>query len=141
MYGFFPLNNRFPNLPIPRFLTWGWIPSIIIGLILSILGTIIMSKVAKAAGKESYTPEKRNPMYGGIYTKIRHPQAIGDTLYYIAIAFFINSPMLVLISLLWIPSYYYISRIEEKDLVIRFGDSYKEYMQQTRMFIPKLHHK
>ncbi len=31
---------------------------------------------------------------------------------------------------------YITARIEEKEMIARFGDDYKEYMKETRMFIP-----
>ena len=33
---------------------------------------------------------------------------------------------------------YLTSRIEEKEMLSRFGDSYRQYMGETKMFIPKI---
>ena len=137
LYGFSPLNHTFSGFPLPRFFGWGWIPSVAVGLVISIFSIILLLKATSAAKKESYTPRKENEMYGGIYKKIRHPQAIGDSTFYVAIGFFVNSPLLVLVSLLWLPIYYYISLVEERDLLVRYGEPYKKYMEQTGMFIPK----
>lgn len=132
LFYFFPLQTF-----LPRFFLWGWVPSIIIGSMMVLIATILIYKAGKAAADESFTPNKENSMYSGIYKKIRHPQAISDTVYYIATGFLINSPFIVFISLFWIPIYWYICKIEEDDLVIRFGESYQEYIKTTGMFIPK----
>ena len=131
VYAFFPLN-----LPFPRFFPWGFIPSLTIGITIIIISTVLLIFAAKAAGGESIAPKKENKMYGGIYQYIRHPQAICDTLFFIGIAFAANSPFLLLYSLIWIPLYYYICRVEEKDLLIRYGNSYNEYLKKTGMFLP-----
>jgi len=91
----------------------------------------------KDAGEESLAPKKEHVLYGGIYKKIRHPQAAGEvTLWWVA-AFFLNSPYLALFSFIWLPVFYIFCWAEEKDLVIRYGDAYLEYRKNTGFIIPK----
>ena len=33
---------------------------------------------------------------------------------------------------------YFTARIEEKEMIAKFGDPYREYMKETKMFIPFL---
>ena len=60
-------------------------------------------------------------MYGGIYQKIRHPQAVGEFPLWWVIAFLVHSPFLVLFSFLYVPVWYSLCLAEERDLVLRYG--------------------
>ncbi len=118
------------------FNSWGWIISAIIGVVIAIPAGLIMRAATKAAKGESYSPDKNNKMYGGIYQIIRHPQMIGDILYWFVIVFLLNSKTLFYINLLWIPLNLVIAFIEEYDLKERFGDEYTNYIKRTNMVIP-----
>ena len=98
-----------------------------------------MKKGAKAAGEETFTPKKEHELFAedGIYGKIRHPQALGEGILGFGTGFIFQSPFIALFSLLWIPLMVYVSFIEEKDLVKRFGDEYRAYQTRTGMFWPK----
>jgi protein-S-isoprenylcysteine O-methyltransferase Ste14 len=128
--------------PIPA-LTWpvnhNWLISIFIGVILACIFTPIMIKGVLDAGSETVEPSKTTKMYGGIYNYIRHPQAIGEMPWFIIIALFLNSLFLVIWSTTMIlivsPIVMY---FEEKDLIERFGDAYREYQKRTGAFFPKL---
>jgi len=122
-------NQRF----FPGF---GWIWSVMIGLVMAVPATWIMNAATQAAKKEPYAPDKDTKMYGGIYSAMRHPQAVGDVLYWFVLVFLLNSKTLFQINLLWIPLNIAIAFIEEYDLKKRFGDEYRTYMKGTNMFIP-----
>ena len=134
LYFFFPFNMGIQERIING--TTGWIISVIIGLLFVIFATVIINKVSKVA-KDSFVPKKENEMFDGIYEKIRHPQAIADVTYWFAFAFLLNSLFLLLIAILWIPLNFIIVLFEEKDLKVRFGSAYIEYMKRTRRFIPR----
>ncbi|NHJ26345.1 MAG: isoprenylcysteine carboxylmethyltransferase family protein [Candidatus Lokiarchaeota archaeon] len=128
--------------PLPLVNLWIVNPNIWVGITSAILIAvpccIIMFLGIKAAGSETLSPSKDTEMYGGIYRYIRHPQSLGEFPLFIAISFALNSWFLVLISLLFIIIYipimiYY----EEKDLVKRFGDKYREYQKITGALFPK----
>jgi protein-S-isoprenylcysteine O-methyltransferase Ste14 len=55
----------------------------------------------------------------------------------ILFAFLCNSPFLALYSIIWLPLFHLMSRAEERDLLIRYGDNYKAYMKSTGMYFPK----
>ncbi len=128
--------------PIPE-LAWlvhpnPWV-GIIIGVIILIPCTIIWIFGVKAAGSESMTPSTETRMYGGIYNHIRHPQTIGEFPWFVVCALFINSLFLVIWTTLFIVIYTPIMiHFEEKDLVKRFGDAYREYQQRTGAIFPKI---
>lgn len=72
-------------------------------------------------------------MFGGIYQKIRHPQA-WEALLWFVLAFALHSPFLVLFSFLGLLGEYLMIRAEERDLIIRFGKAYEQYIQHTGVF-------
>ncbi|MFX1319336.1 MAG: methyltransferase family protein [Promethearchaeota archaeon] len=128
--------------PIPEF-AWpvhpNWLVSIIIGIILACIFTPIWFKGIKDAGKETMEPSPTTELYGGIYNYIRHPQVVGEMPWFIIIPLFLNSMFLVIWSTIMIlivsPLIIY---YEEKDLIERFGDRYREYRRRTGAVFPKL---
>ncbi len=72
----------------------------------------------------------------GVYKYIRHPQYTGLLLLSFGmIAEWATLPMLILYPVM-IGMYIRLAKREEKDMLIEFGEEYKEYMKETKMFIP-----
>ncbi|MDP2956303.1 MAG: methyltransferase [Longimicrobiales bacterium] len=74
----------------------------------------------------------------GIYAKIRHPRYVGATLGYVASAFlanylFLYAALPVLLLLL-----HTIVLLEERELLGRFGDPYRAYMERVPRYVPRL---
>jgi protein-S-isoprenylcysteine O-methyltransferase Ste14 len=129
--------------PLPIVDAWIISPNfwvgIIIGICIAIPCSTIMFIGIKAAGSETLSPSKETEMYGGIYKYIRHPQSLGEFPLFIALSFGVNSWFLVLISSIFIILYVPIMvHYEEKDLIKRFGDRYREYQKNTGALFPKL---
>lgn len=122
---------------LPATFPWPWWVSAIAAVVLYLPLGFAFYRGVKDAGSEALRPDPANPMYGGIYERIRHPQALGEGPSFIFIALAFNSPFLVLLSLLWIPAYYLFCVAEERDLVLRFGDPYREYQTRTGMILPR----
>ncbi|MFX1279394.1 MAG: methyltransferase family protein [Promethearchaeota archaeon] len=129
----------FQPLPIslPQFFMWDYWISIIISIIILIPSMFIMLIGLKDAGREALYPDKENTLYKGIYEKIRHPQALGEAFIWWSVALILNSPFLFLYSIVWFPLFYWFCKAEEKDLVIRYGEPFNTYKNQTGMFFPK----
>lgn len=132
VYFFHPLPVQ-----IPKTFPWEWWISIVIASVIAIPGGYLWWRGTKDAGKETIGPVKEHTLYGGIYEKIRHPQATGEVTYWWVIALILNSPFLAIFSVIWIPIFYMMCRVEEKDLVIRYGEPYLEYKRNTAFLIPK----
>jgi len=132
IYFFYPLT-----VPFPKTFPWDWWISALIATLIAIPGGYLFGKGIKDAGKETIIPKKEHVLYGGIYKKIRHPQAAGELTLWWVIAFFLNSPFLALFSFIWIPIFYLFCWAEEKDLIIRYGEEYLEYKKNTSFIIPK----
>ena len=89
------------------------------------------------AGEEAVRPKKEHTMYSGIYKKIRHPQAAGEVFLWWVVALWVNSPFLFIFSFIFVPIFLIMCLAEEQDLLIRYGESYADYMRQTGAFFPK----
>ena len=127
--------------PFPLRYQWPLVVRIAVALSIGIPAALLSKKALKDAGKETLSPDKNHVMYGGVYEKIRHPQAVGELATWFTIALLLNSPLLTFVSCFYVPIWILWCFLEEQDLVIRFGDSYKEYQKRTGMFFPKIRDK
>ena len=133
VYFFFPLP-----LPLAATLPWPWWVSALIAAAIAVPSGYVFYRGLQDAGEETIIVKKEHTMYGGIYEKIRHPQALGELPFWWVIAFLLHSPFLVLYSLVWIPIFVLMCLAEERDLLVRYGEAYEEYMQRTGRFFPRL---
>ena len=132
LYYFFPLET-----PLPDKFPWAWWISLIIALVIGIPAMTLMMIGMRDAGEETMQPKQDHVMYGGIYKKMRHPQAAGEVFLFWVIAFLLHSPFLVIFSFIYIPFFILICYVEEQDLLLRYGQAYAEYCQRTGAFWPK----
>lgn len=132
VYYFYPLP-----IPILRTFPWDWWISALIAILIAIPSGYLLIRGVKDAGEETLWVKKEHVLYGGIYKKIRHPQAIGELPYWWVITFLLNSPFLTLFSFIWMPIFYMMCSSEEKDLEIRYGEKYIKYKKETGFIIPK----
>ena len=132
VYRFHPLPVPLPeNLPIPYALT------ILMALLLALPAGYLITRGVRDAGRETLGPRENQELFGGIYTSVRHPQSMGSLLMWFAFSLFLNSPFLVLISLVHIPAWLVLCRVEEQDLLARHGTAYSEYRQRTGLIMPR----
>lgn len=132
LYHFYPIET-----PLPLYFPWPWWVSLIIALTIGVPAGILMIKGEKDAGEETLRPKKEHTMYGGIYQKIRHPQATGEVLLFPVITILLHSPFLTIFSLIYFPIFIMLCYSEEQDLLLRYGDDYAEYCRTTGAFWPK----
>ena len=135
VYAFYPIP-----LPLPRTFSWPYWISALIAVIIAIPSGILFAWGMKDAGEETMLVKKEHKLYGGIYQKIRHPQAAGEVWYWWVFAFLCNSPFLVIYSVIWLPLFHLMSKAEERDLLIRYGKDYQIYKESTGMYFPKRQH-
>lgn len=133
LYHWFPL----PIDPFPPVFSWPYWVSVVIAIIIAIPSLYLEVRSTLDAKAEALVPDKSHTLYKGIYEKIRHPMALGEVPLWWVIAFLVNSPFLVVFSFIWVPVWYAWCVVEEKDLVLRYGDSYQAYRKRTGMFFPK----
>ncbi len=74
----------------------------------------------------------------GPFQYSRNPMVFGTSLAYLGLSFYMASLSMVLFSLAFAALFIlYIKLVEEKELLERFGESYREYAHGTPFFIPK----
>ena len=132
LYRFFPLS-----IPLPESFPWPWWVSALIAACIAVPSGYVWWRGVRDAGEETMTPKKEHTLYGGIYESIRHPQAVGELPFWWVIAFLLHSPFLALFSLVWVPIFWLMCWAEERDLVIRYGETYIAYQARTGMLIPR----
>jgi len=106
-------------------------------IVIAIPGAYLWFKGMKDAGEETIVVKREHQLYGGIYEKMRHPQAFGEVMFWWVLSLLLNSPFLALFSFIWIPIFYMMCLAEEKDLVIRYGKEYVEYREKTGFMFPR----
>ena len=73
------------------------------------------------------------------YNYCRNPMVLGTLLFYLGVAIRVGSISavgLVLVSAVVL--LVYVKTVEEKEMELRFGDSYREYRERTPFLIPRL---
>ncbi|MFX1286026.1 MAG: methyltransferase family protein [Promethearchaeota archaeon] len=112
---------------------------ILIAILIFVPCSIILYFALKHGGKEHMKPMRETTLHEGIYNIIRHPGIWGEMPLYIAIGFFINSLFITvwvtILVVIYVPVYIY---YEEKDLLKRFGQPYREYRERVGALIPKV---
>jgi protein-S-isoprenylcysteine O-methyltransferase Ste14 len=74
----------------------------------------------------------------GPYRWVRHPLYTGIVPFGLAIAMLTANWLIVALAAVTFGILAVRTRVEERNLVARFGDSYREYMESTGRFFPKL---
>ncbi|NLF11316.1 MAG: hypothetical protein GX597_05980 [Anaerolineaceae bacterium] len=131
VYYFYPLP-----LPLPEEFPWSHWISAVAGTALALPAVYLMMRGMRDAGKEALVPQKEQTLYGGIYERVRHPQAWEAVLWF-TFALWLHSPFLVLYSFVWLAVEYLMVMAEERDLGLRFGRAYLDYRQRTPAFLPR----
>jgi protein-S-isoprenylcysteine O-methyltransferase Ste14 len=106
-------------------------------LIICIYGAVIGFYTYYKLGKpEDLLEETIHIISSGIYKYIRHP------MYMSLIAFGLGAMMKdpgyvqLLIGVVNLIAVYFTVRVEEKEIIVKFGEAYSTYMKKTKMFIP-----
>jgi len=112
----------------------------IVGLVLSVTGIVIRRVGKRTLGKYySYvlrTLPNHELIKHGIYKHIRHPISLAGIMYSMGIPLLFSSLYGFLLMLGVIPLILYRTKIEEKMLMKKFGEEYREYMKMTKKLIP-----
>jgi len=74
----------------------------------------------------------------GVFGIMRHPIYLGEIFLYLGLLFFSPSLAAIGVWIVTIAFLHYISRHEEKLLLERFGDEYRQYMEDVPMYFPRL---
>lgn len=75
------------------------------------------------------------PITRGVYRISRHPMYLSGFLMYISMAISCASWIVLLCAVLWIVFWHIVVPTEERFLIERYGDTYREYMTRTPRWI------
>ena len=77
----------------------------------------------------------------GVFRFVRHPIYLSEIILYLGLLMLSISLAAALVWIIAIFFLHYISRYEEKLLLEKFGDEYKQYMKEVPMWFPRLYRK
>lgn len=101
---------------------------------------LVLSGYLARAGMSVVFGEKREMpavIKKGVFGVVRHPIYLSEILLYLGFCLISVSLAALCVVCVAVLFLYLISRYEEKLLLARFGESYKEYMQEVGMWIPR----
>jgi protein-S-isoprenylcysteine O-methyltransferase Ste14 len=101
------------------------------------------STISAACSKEerdySPDPSPQELVTEGIYARIRHPRYLSVLLGLVGLALMANYFGIYVVVAAFVPGLYAIIILEERELVERFGDAYRDYCKRVPRLIPRLH--
>jgi protein-S-isoprenylcysteine O-methyltransferase Ste14 len=115
----------------------------VIGLIMVIIGASISITARRELGTnwahafEYQVKQQQTMVTSGIYKYIRHPIYTGIILGFIG-GELVAKSYLALLGIVLIIGAYHQAKLEEKLLLSHYKESYRKYINKTRMFIPYL---
>jgi protein-S-isoprenylcysteine O-methyltransferase Ste14 len=83
-------------------------------------------------------PEKSFPIQGGMYRYVRHAHYAEGVWMGIALAFLAQNWMGFIMAFMMFLELYAIARVEDKELIRRYGASFETYIRSKPMFFPRL---
>jgi protein-S-isoprenylcysteine O-methyltransferase Ste14 len=97
--------------------------------------------VAKLVGVQEIQGESspQELVTEGIYARIRHPRYLSVLLGLVGLALMANYFGIYVVVAAFVPGLYAIIILEERELVERFGDAYRDYCKRVPRLIPRLH--
>jgi protein-S-isoprenylcysteine O-methyltransferase Ste14 len=159
-YGAQAYRYYFYHLMIPYLVTWytcffhplfvggpqlvPWWLAILFGVIFLVLFALASLHIERAGfqmvthGMDVYTvfPEESTVVHGEIYGYIRHPLYFSLLCGSVALAFFRNNGMALLVALLQLIPALAVGTMEDRELVERAGDEHREYIKKTSALVP-----
>lgn len=131
---FFGILSYFPMPPFAGFR--------ILGFFLVLVGVAMCFLAKQQLGEawvyaSAYKKSTGNLVTGGLYKFIRHPIYTGIVVSYVGMELLAGSWLWVSMLFFVVP-FYFQAKKEEKFLEKKFGQKYREYVGETKMFVPGL---
>lgn len=123
------------SVPLPIWLRWIGIG---IGIIAGSLFLWTLRNLGKNLTDTVVTRKEHSLVTGGPYRWVRHPFYSSGTLFILANSLAAANWFLSLTGVLFFILIVIRTRREEKHLLARFGDEYRNYMRQTGRFLPRI---
>lgn len=103
-----------------------------VGIALLLLGIIVWTMAKKVMGRTEVKTEPTHFVKTGIYAKMRHPMYVGVLLILVGFAL-TRTPLwgTLAVLVLLLPAHIHRAKLEERKMIEKFGDAYKEYQKET----------
>jgi protein-S-isoprenylcysteine O-methyltransferase Ste14 len=107
---------------------------------LGIVLLVLSGYLAKTGLSIVFSEEREKPcvIRKSVFNVVRHPVYLSEILLYLGLLMQSISLVAAGVWIISIGFLHYISRYEEKMLLIRFGEEYEQYMREVPMWIPRL---
>jgi protein-S-isoprenylcysteine O-methyltransferase Ste14 len=106
-------------------------------LILSLYPVSVGFYLLKREGNPDSNFENTSKLVkSGIYGYIRHPLYLSVFIFGMGVLFKDPESIQIMLGIVIFISIIITSGVEEKEMITKFGDEYKDYMKETKMFIP-----
>ncbi|MDD5647756.1 MAG: isoprenylcysteine carboxylmethyltransferase family protein [Dehalococcoidia bacterium] len=132
-------TDRWLHLPRVEYMPW----NLVLGLILLVPGALMIAWTYAQFFRARGTPVPINPpqklITTGLYAYSRNPMLMGIFLVFFGVGILTGSLSLTLLySPLFVLFFYFqITRVEEKEMELKFGQAYLEYKQRVPRFFPR----
>lgn len=103
-------------------------PLILIGVVVFVMG-FCQIYWSKFTGKGAVAV--------GLYRFIRHPQYVALAVIGLGTSLYWSRFIVVIAFVSMLCIYYFLARVEERVCLLKFGESYRDYMDRTGMFLPR----
>ena len=103
-------------------------PLILLGVVLFVLG-FCQIYWSKCTGKGAVEV--------GLYRYVRHPQYVALAIIGLGTSLYWSRFIVVIAFVSMLCIYYFLARVEENVCLAKFGESYRDYMDRTGMFLPR----
>jgi protein-S-isoprenylcysteine O-methyltransferase Ste14 len=106
---------------------------LILSAYFGLAGFILLKKKGRSSGNFENTTIL---VKSGVYGLIRHPLYL--SLFLLGTGVMMKDPKIpaILLGVINLVSVFFTALAEEKEMIEKFGEPYKEYMKETKMFIP-----
>lgn len=123
-----PHFSQSNSLLIKTMLVLSW-PLMVIGILVFFIGffQIYWAKF-----------KKQGAVLGGIYKYIRHPQYVAWSIFGLGMTIIWSRMIVFILFVTMLFVYYVLAKIEEKECLEKYGESYTNYIRNTGRFFPKL---
>ncbi|MCX6005384.1 MAG: isoprenylcysteine carboxylmethyltransferase family protein [Chloroflexi bacterium] len=134
------LTDKWLNLPSISYLPWTLIPA----FLLLVPGLVLYSWTIKQFIAARGTPVPINPpqklIITGVYSYSRNPMLMGIFLIFFGIGVIMGSLSLTVLytPLLILVFYFQVTKIEEREMELKFGQEYLDYKKRVPRFLPKI---
>jgi len=112
-----------------------------IRILFGVVFLVISGYLAKTGLSIVFGEKREKPcvIRKGVFSIVRHPIYLGEILFYFGLLIMSISLASAVVLFAAILFLYFISRYEEKLLLERFGEEYRDYMHDVPMLIPHLY--